>query len=542
MRRCLLLLTAFTIRVVAQDPSPKPQPATLVPTAGTETRAAAAGWGTGSWRNQHEQCVQLANRGGIDLVLLGDSITQSWGGPTRDVANTAGENLAAHFSGLRTANMGISGDRTQHVLWRVQNGTVSGLHPRWLVLAIGTNNLSAGDAPADIARGTVAIVTELRTRLPHTHVLVQTPFPRGREPNDPLRQRSRELSSSLLASSWPADVSLLDPATTFCLADGTLDDRLFAADFLHLQERGYDAWGRYLRAAIDALEPTRVRHVVFVAGDEEYRSEETLPLLAQIAQRELSIRTTVCLPRATDGTIDPERPDHIDDLAALDSADLMVLFTRFRALPDEELRPIQAHLELGRAAVGFRTATHAFRYAADSPHVAMNDEWPRKHFGQRWISHHGHFDDGKAPLTDVVLAAESTAHPILRGMLPFAAWSWLYHVQGGGDELLDVQDVLLRGTPRRSGLADEARFPRVQPVAWTRSVRRHDGLEQRVFFTTLGHPFDFREALMRRLALQGIAWTLHREDAIPPSGIDASLQTVFLPSNSGIGGHLKGRR
>ncbi|MEQ1631803.1 MAG: GDSL-type esterase/lipase family protein [Planctomycetota bacterium] len=542
MRCCLLLLTTITAAAVAQDEAPPSRPATVVPTASQETRAAAAGWGTGSWMDQHDRCVQTAKSGGIDLVLLGDSIVQSFGGETRSVSNPGEGALKTHFRSLRTANMGIRGDRTQHVLWRVQHGAVDGLSPRWLVLAIGTNNLSAGDAPRDIAAGIDAIVDELRARLPHTHVLVQAPLPRGREANDPLRQRSRELASLLLARAPSAYTSVLDPESAFCTADHALDASLFASDFLHLQERGYDAYGLYLRAAIDALEPTRVRHVVFVAGDDEYRSEETLPLLAQLAQRELSIRATVCLPRAADGTIDPSRQDHIDGLAALDSADVMVLFTRFRALPDDELRPIVAHGELGRAMVGFRTATHAFRYPDDSPHVAMNDEWPRRYFGQKWIAHHGHFDDGMAPLTDVMLTASGPDHSILRGIAPFAAWSWLYHVDGGGDSLADGSQVLLQGTPRRSGLADEARFPRVQPVAWTRSLALPDGSDQRVFFTTLGHPFDFREEPMRRLAMQGLAWALHREDAIPPGGIDASLQAVFEPSNSGIGGHKKGQR
>lgn len=90
-------------------------------------------------------------------------------------------------------------------------------------------------------------------------------------------------------------------------------------------------------------------------------------------------------------------------------------------------------------------------------------------------------------------------------------------------------------------LADETKWPRTQPVAWTREDPRGGG-EGRVFFTTLGHPFDFREESMRRLSLQGLAWALGKEDAIPPAGLDVRLEPAFEPSNSGIGGHRRGVR
>lgn len=262
-------------------------------------------------------------------------------------------------------------------------------------------------------------------------------------------------------------------------------------------------------------------------------------MLADLTHRALGVRTTVCLPRAADGSVDPLRLDHVDNLRHLDSADLMVLFTRFRALPEDELRPIVDHAARGLPMVGFRTATHAFAYPGDGPNARMNADWPREHFGQRWISHHGHFDDGREPLTDTAVADGAAGHPVLRGVTPFAAYSWLYHVQGGGDTLHDVAQVLLVGTPRKSGLADTQRFPRVQPVAWTREPRLPDGRTQRVFFTTLGHPYDFREQAARRLALQGIAWALGREAAIPPEGMPADPAEPWEPSNSGVGGHRK---
>lgn len=538
MRRWLLAASLALAPAAAQQ-QPAAEPASVVAVPSGETRAAAAGWGKGTWLDQHERCVATARAGGIDLVLLGDSITQGWGGPTRSVGTIATDQARAQLGGLRTANMGISGDRTQHVLWRVRNGTVDGLDPRWLVLTIGTNNLSAGDDPADIVRGVAACVAELRARLPHTHLVVSAPHPRGKTSDDAQRLRGRELAQLLAGLALPDNASFLDPAPTFTGTDGSLVAGLFAGDALHLQPTGYEAWGRLLRAHIDQLEPRRQRHIVFVAGDEEYRSEESLPMLAGLTRRALGVRTTVCLPRAADGSVDPLRLDHVDNLRNLDSADLMVLYTRFRALPDDELQPIVDHAARGLPMVGFRTATHAFAYPGDGPHARMNAAWPREQFGQRWIAHHGHFDDGREPLTDVALAPSAAGHPVLRGVAPGAAWSWLYHVEGSRDELHDVAQRLLTGTPRKSGLADTQRFPRQQPVAWTREPKRVDGATQRVFFTTLGHPYDFREPWMRRLALQGIAWALGMESAIPEAGLPADPVEPYDPPNSGVGGHRR---
>jgi type 1 glutamine amidotransferase len=246
----------------------------------------------------------------------------------------------------------------------------------------------------------------------------------------------------------------------------------------------------------------------------------------------------VCLPRNTDGVVDPSCKKHIDNLPAIDSADALVLFTRFRELPDDELRRITDHASLGRAMLGFRTSTHAFLYPEGSTHRDTNDAWPRATFGQKWITHHGHFDDGKAPLTDVAIDAPAKAHPILRGVAPFAAFSWLYHVDGGGDALQQPCEILLRGTALRSGHEDQQRFPRTQPVAWTKVTQREDR-EQRVFFTTLGHPYDFREEPMRRMCLQAIAWALRRDDSIPENGMRCEPASPFLPSNSGMGAHRR---
>lgn len=282
-------------------------------------------------------------------------------------------------------------------------------------------------------------------------------------------------------------------------------------------------------------------HVVLIAGDEEYRSEETLPMLASILRRDHGCRTTLRFSLDDEGFVDPERLDHIPGTEALDDADLLVLFTRFRALPDDQVEPILRYAASGRPIVGLRTATHAFRYPPDHPRAAdLNGDWPQRVLGQRWITHHGHFDEGGAPLTRV--EPRAVAHPVLRGVGPFEAYSWLYHVEGGGDALPSDATRLLDGEAIKSGHTERFdRFPRRNPVAWT-IERKDPGLPRRVFFTTLGHPYDFRAVEARRLLVQGVLWSLGREAEIPETGVSAETPPRWRPTNAGFGGQRRGRR
>ncbi len=283
-------------------------------------------------------------------------------------------------------------------------------------------------------------------------------------------------------------------------------------------------------------------HIVFVTGDEEYRSEESMPMLGRILERELGAEVTVCYALDSAGYIDPNTLDHIAGLEALEDADLMVLFTRFRALPDSELRYILDYANSGRPMVGFRTATHPFRYEEDSSKFYLNERWPAEVFGQHWITHHGHFEDGEGYLTSVEIIPEAADSPILNGVEPFEAYSWLYHVQGGGDTLSGDSRPLLRGTSLRSNHQQNDRldrFPLTNPVAWTKSYTGATGQSARVFFTTLGHPFDFKQEPMRKLALNGIFWALGREDEIPPNGVGADFVQAYDPNNSGFGEKFK---
>jgi type 1 glutamine amidotransferase len=287
-----------------------------------------------------------------------------------------------------------------------------------------------------------------------------------------------------------------------------------------------------------------VPRVVFVTGDEEYRSEESMPMLARILRRDYGFDVKVLYALDKDGTINPNNLENIPSLEALDGADLLVLFTRFRKLPADQLRHIVRFAESGRPMVGFRTATHAFRYGSGPRALAMDEAWPIKVFGQKWITHHGHFGDGHEPLTEVTINPEFKDHPVLRGVEPFRAYSWLYHVEGGGDRLSgDCTRLLVGRALKTSHQKEPERFPSTNPVAWTKVRPAGSGDPARVFFTTLGHPFDFKYEAMRRLAINGILWSLSMEDRIPPGGAGSDTDGPYDPSGSGFGDKFKrGRR
>ena len=281
-------------------------------------------------------------------------------------------------------------------------------------------------------------------------------------------------------------------------------------------------------------------HIVFVTGDEEYRSEESMPMLGKILHRELGAKITVCYALDSAGFINPNINNNIVGLEALKTADLMVVFTRWRELPKHQAEMITDYAESGKPIVGFRTATHTFNYKKDSSMFYLNNDWPAKVYGQQWITHHGHFGDNETPLTSVYIKGDNT--PILSGVEPFQAYSWLYHVDGGkwklnGDSKPFLEGKALKSSHEKAGKLNE--FPLTNPVAWTKSYTTQSGKSARVFFTTLGHPFDFKEVSMRKLALNGIYWALGLEKKIPQSGVNADFVGEYKPNDSGFGEKFK---
>jgi type 1 glutamine amidotransferase len=262
-------------------------------------------------------------------------------------------------------------------------------------------------------------------------------------------------------------------------------------------------------AAAQATPDATAPHVVFVTGDDEYRSEISMPMIAGILEAQ-GIRTTVTYARPS-----PQTKDNIEGLEALETADLMVMFTRFRALPEDQVTRILRFVESGKPLIGLRTSTHAFLYPDGHARQPLNDGFGRDVFGQKWMTHHG-----SRSRTDVTIDGSNAPHTILNGVTPFQARSWLYHVA----PLHDVDMVLLHGTSVNSSKSQEQlkTYPLTQPVAWT---RMHKGAP--VFFTTLGHPEDFTHESMRRLVVNAVLWALRRP--VPEGGANVDVPGGYTP-------------
>ncbi len=191
----------------------------------------------GGWMDLHNQFVERAKKGHVDLLFLGDSITQGW----------HDNDVWKRFYGPRhAANFGIGGDRTQHVLWRIQNGELDGIDPRVVVLMIGTNNADSASAQ-EIAKGITAIVEELRHRLPQAKILLLGVFPRRDKP-PAIQAKLDQVNAFIARLGDGSSVTFLDIGKSFLKPDGSIS-RDVMPDLLHLSQKGYRIWA-------DAMEPT----------------------------------------------------------------------------------------------------------------------------------------------------------------------------------------------------------------------------------------------------------------------------------------------
>lgn len=182
-------------------------------------------------------------QGHANLIFIGDSITQGWEG--------AGKPLWDKYYGKRDAvNLGISGDRTQHVLWRLKNGNLKGIKPKLAVIMIGTNNL--GNSPeADIAKGIGGIVKTVRKKSPKTKILLLAIFPREEKPGE-LRAKLGRVNQQIAKLDDGKHVFYLDIGPKFVQPDGSLSKDIMP-DFLHLSEKGYDIWAQAIEPKVAEL-------------------------------------------------------------------------------------------------------------------------------------------------------------------------------------------------------------------------------------------------------------------------------------------------
>ena len=290
--------------------------------------------------------------------------------------------------------------------------------------------------------------------------------------------------------------------------------------------------------------PGKGKHIVFVIGDDEYRSEDSMPQLAKILAVHHGFKCTVLFPiNKETGEIDPLTQDNIPGLEALEKADLMVIFTRFRELPDEKMKYIIDYTDSGRPIIGLRTSTHAFRYKKnmDSPYAKYslkNKEFDggygRQVLGETWISHYGRH---KKESTRGLVAKGMENHPIVKGVEDIWGPSDVYGIKTltGDSKPVIMGQVLTGMNPTDKPNLEK----KLVPVAWTKTYTGSKGKTSRVFTTTMGHGGDLKSEGFRRLLVNACYWALKMENKIPAKA-NVDIVGIYEPNPIGMGDHKKG--
>lgn len=292
--------------------------------------------------------------------------------------------------------------------------------------------------------------------------------------------------------------------------------------------------------------PGKGKHIVFVSGDDEYRSEEALPLLAKIMAEHHGFKCTVlfAIDPAT-GAITPSHQTNIPGLEALEDADLAVFLLRFRNLPDDQMKYIADYTNSGKPIIGMRTSTHAFNIPGDRKYHEYsfnhNGEykkgWGRQVLGETWINHHGHH--GRESTGGVPVKGKE-GHPILRGCKNIWGDTDVYGVtklEGDSDPIL-LGAVLDGMTPDAKPVEGKKNEP-MMPVAWVKSYKGTSGKTSTVFNTTMGAATDLVSEGTRRLLVNSMYWCLGMEDTITED-LDVSIVGDYKPTKFGFGGFRKG--
>jgi len=294
--------------------------------------------------------------------------------------------------------------------------------------------------------------------------------------------------------------------------------------------------------------PGKGKHIVLISGDEEYRSEEALPQLAKILAKHHGFKCTVLFAiDPNDGTINPNQNDNIPGLEALKTAELMIIFTRFRDLPDEQMQHIVDYVESGKPIIGLRTATHAFNIKGKkeySRYSWANKEWDggfgRQVLGETWVNHHGHH--GKESTLGIIAKGQED-NPILRGIKSGDIWgpSDVYTVKlplPGDSKPLVTGEVLEGMKPTDKPVTGKKNDP-MMPIAWTKTYTVTEGKTGRVFTTTMGASQDLESEGLRRLLVNACYWALGMEDKIPAKS-NVDIVGEYKPNPFRGGGFTKG--
>jgi hypothetical protein len=292
--------------------------------------------------------------------------------------------------------------------------------------------------------------------------------------------------------------------------------------------------------------PGQNKHVVFLTGDEEYRSEEGLPMLAKILSQRHGFRCTVLFAVDKDGTINPNNGSSLPGAEALDSADAIVMLLRFRHWPDKRMKHFVAAVQRGVPIIALRTSTHAFSYPGNSTSEYKSyGNFGKRVLGEGWVNHWGRH---KQEATLGVIEPAAKNDPILRGVQHVYGDTDVYEAYPPADVQVLVRGQVLQGMrpsdppadykkSRASDRKEQGINEPMMAVAWTRRYTNTDGKVNKVFCTTMGAATDLQSEGLRRLVVNAVYWGLGLD---VPAKADVRYIDPYRPSMYGFNGFKRG--
>lgn len=290
--------------------------------------------------------------------------------------------------------------------------------------------------------------------------------------------------------------------------------------------------------------PGAGKHIVLLGGDEEYRSEEGLPMLGKILAVRHGFKCTVLFPiNPASGEIDPNYTKNVPGMEALQSADLVIVLWRFRELPDEQMKHFVDYYLAGKPIIGLRTSTHAFNYSDQSTSVYREYHWTSKQWpggfgrqvlGETWVAHHG---DHKKEATRGIIEPTAQDHPILTAVHNIFGDTDVYTANPPADAKVLVRGQVLSGmNPSDFPVTGKKNDP-MQPVVWLREHKNKADKVNTIVTTTMGSATDLQNEGLRRLLVNAAFWTLR----LPvPAKADVTYVGEFQPTMYGFNGFKKG--
>lgn len=288
--------------------------------------------------------------------------------------------------------------------------------------------------------------------------------------------------------------------------------------------------------------PGKGRHIVLISGDEEYRSEESLPMLGKILSQRHGFDCSVLFSVSPDGAIDPNAGTSLDHPEALDSADAIVMLIRFRKWPDAAMQHFDAAMKRGVPVIALRTSTHPFKFPETSEFKDYN-RFGKQVLGEKWVSHWGKH---KSEATRGVIEEANSGDPILNGVADVFGNSDVYEAAPPADARILLRGQVLAGMKptdkpasyskkRADGKSQPVNDP-MMPVAWTRLIKRKPGNSQKIFCTTMGAATDLENEDLRRLVINAVYWAAKLDI---PAKADARLVGKYQALMYGFGGSRK---